>query len=60
MASVTDQSQLLSVTAHIGDCKTLLAFNLLQPESSKDLAGFTIRCQPDGLPPYYLYNTLQF
>ncbi|WP_148264806.1 phospholipase D-like domain-containing protein [Collimonas fungivorans] len=60
MASVTDQSQLLSVTAHIGDCKTLLAFNLLQPESSKDLAGFTIRCQPDGLPPYYLCNTLQF
>jgi hypothetical protein len=60
MASVTDQSQLLSVTAHIGDCKTLLAFNLLQPQGARNLAGFTIRCQPKGQAPYYLYNTLQF
>ncbi|AMP05026.1 phospholipase D-like domain-containing protein [Collimonas pratensis] len=60
MASVTEQSKLLSVTAHIGDCKTLLAFNLLDSQSAVNLAGFTIQCQPKGLAPYYLYNTLQF
>ncbi|WP_211441203.1 phospholipase D-like domain-containing protein [Collimonas humicola] len=60
MASVTEQSKLLSVTAHIGDCKTLLAFDLFDAQSAVNLAGFTIQCQPDGLPPYYLYNTLQF
>lgn len=60
MASVTEQSKLLSVTAYIGDCKTLLAFNLFDALSAVKLAGFTIQCQPKGLPPYYLYNTLQF
>lgn len=60
MASVTEQSKLLSVTAHIGDCKTLLAFDLLDSQSAVKLAGFTIQCQPKGLPPYFLYNTLQF
>lgn len=60
MASVTEQSKLLSVTAHVGDCKTLLAFNLFDSQSAASLAGFTVQCQPKGLPPYYLYNTLQF
>ncbi|WP_230414214.1 phospholipase D-like domain-containing protein [Collimonas silvisoli] len=50
----------MSVTAHVGDCKTLLAFNLLQSKSAQNLAGFTIHCQPKGQAPYYLYNTLQF
>jgi phosphatidylserine/phosphatidylglycerophosphate/cardiolipin synthase-like enzyme len=59
MASVTEQSKLLSVTAHIGDCKTLLAFNLLDSQSAVNLAGFTIQCQPKGMTPYFLYNTLQ-
>ncbi|MRW89103.1 hypothetical protein GJ699_03805 [Duganella sp. FT80W] len=49
----------LTVTAHRGDCKTLLAYSL--PENlAAGLAGFTIICQPEGVAPYYLYNTLQF
>lgn len=48
-----------NVKAYTGDAKTLLAFNL--PKSAtKDLAGFTIQCEPKGQPPYYLHNTLQF
>jgi phosphatidylserine/phosphatidylglycerophosphate/cardiolipin synthase-like enzyme len=50
---------LLTVKAHRGDCKTLLAFSLPKKRAA-GLAGFTIICQPEGLAPYYLYNTLQF
>jgi hypothetical protein len=60
MSSVTNASTRLTVTAHEGDCKTLLAFNLKQAADAVNLAGFTIQCQPGGLAPYYLYNTLQF
>lgn len=60
MSSVTNSSTRLKVTAHEGDCKTLLAYNLLRPEDATRLAGFTIQCQPDGQAPYYLHNTLQF
>ncbi len=48
-----------SVKAYRGDAKTLLAFDLLKSKS-KNLAGFTIACKPDGKKEYYLYNKLQF
>jgi hypothetical protein len=48
-----------SVKAYRGDAKTLLAFDLPKA-STKNLAGFTIACQPGDQPAYYLYNTLQF
>src|SRR5215217_7179343 len=52
---------LTSLTVEIltGDAKVLLAFNL-DKKDSKELAGFTIQCQPEGLDPYYLFNKLQF
>jgi hypothetical protein len=50
----------LSVTAHRGDAKTLLAFNLNKADTA-NLAGFTIKAQPPGdIEPYYLQNMLQF
>jgi phosphatidylserine/phosphatidylglycerophosphate/cardiolipin synthase-like enzyme len=45
--------------AYRGDAKTLLAFNL-DKSQTKDLAGFTIQCQPAGQPAYFIYNELQF
>jgi len=49
----------LAVKAYRGDAKTLLAFDL--PKSlTRNLAGFTIQCQPPGLTPYYIHNELQF
>jgi phospholipase D-like protein len=59
VASVTKSKGKLSVKAYAGDAKTLLAFNL-DKTSAKNLAGFTIQCQPDGLPAYYIQNELQF
>lgn len=52
---------LTSLTLKIlaGDAKVLLAFNL-DKKDTKDLAGFTIQCQPEGIEPYYLFNKLQF
>lgn len=50
-----------SVKAYIGDEKTLLAFNFQSEGNAKNLAGFTIFCQPPGqVPGYYLRNTLRF
>ena len=49
----------LTVKAHKGDAKTLLAFDLPEDETTR-LAGFTIQCQPQGGTPYYLFNELQF
>ena len=49
----------LTVKAHKGDAKTLLAFDLPKDETPR-LAGFTIQCQPQGQAPYYLFNDLQF
>ncbi len=49
----------LTVTAYRGDAKTLLAFDLAK-QATTNLAGFTIRSEPDGRPAYYLYNQLQF
>lgn len=59
MTSVRNKQGKFSVTAYMGDAKTLLAFNL-NKVSSKNLAGFTIECAPEGQPFYYLQNKLQF
>jgi hypothetical protein len=60
MASVTNKNGSMSLKAYRGDAETLLAFNLSDKQSAKNLAGFTIQCQPKGLPAYYIYNQLQF
>jgi len=59
MASIVKSKGKFSVRAHIGDAKTLLAFNIDKP-GAKNLAGFTVQCQPKGGASYYLLNTLQF
>ncbi|PYP75399.1 MAG: hypothetical protein DMD35_21400 [Gemmatimonadetes bacterium] len=59
MAMVSKKKGALTVNAYVGDAKTLLAFNLPKAAAT-NLAGFTIETEPDGLRPYYLYNTLQF
>ena len=59
MTSVRNSNGPFSVIAYRGDAKTLLAFNL-DKASARNLAGFTIACAPDGQPPYYLHNQLQF
>jgi phosphatidylserine/phosphatidylglycerophosphate/cardiolipin synthase-like enzyme len=45
--------------AYRGDAKTLLAWDLPKA-ASKNLAGFSIQCEPSGREPYYLLNTLRF
>ena len=62
MASVRVQNGPLTVVAHRGDAKTLLAFDLATPASRKRLAGFTIMVQPPGAgaQPYYVRNKLVF
>src|SRR5262245_40866759 len=49
----------LTVKAHRGDGKTLLAFNLPQAQT-KNLAGFTIEVKAGTLPPFFLQNQLRF
>lgn len=49
-----------SVKAYAGDMKTLLAFNFTTKSSSKNLAGFTVQCSPEGQTHYYLQNSLQY
>jgi hypothetical protein len=61
MAFVSGSNHSFSVKAYVGDMKTLLAFNFQSKDSAKNLAGFTIFCQPPGqVPGYYLANQLQF
>lgn len=60
MASNSGSTHGFSVTAHIGDFKTLLAFSFDSQNSAKDLAGFSIQVKPKGQAPYYLWNTLAF
>jgi hypothetical protein len=61
MSSVTASKNSFSVKAYVGDKKTLLAFNFQSKDNAKNLAGFTIFCQPPGqVPGYYLQNVLQF
>ena len=59
MASVQASKGKLSVRAHQGDAKTLLAFNL-DKVGARGLAGFTIQVEPPGATPYFLLNNLQF
>ncbi|MDQ6893114.1 MAG: phospholipase D-like domain-containing protein [Acidobacteriota bacterium] len=59
MAGVTKTQGPLSVRAHVGDAKTLLAFDL-DESATNDLAGFTVQVAPPGVEPYYLLNELQF
>ena len=59
MASVTTTKGHLTVRAHVGDAKTLLAFDL-DKSATKSLAGFTIQTAPPGVTPYYIFNELQF
>lgn len=60
MASKSKSNNSFTLTAYQGDAKTLLAFNLASRKSATNLAGFTIQCQPPGVAPYFLFNTLQF
>ena len=61
MSFVTASKNAFSVKAYVGDKKTLLAFNFSSADSAKNLAGFTIFCQPPGqVPGFFLANTLQF
>ena len=60
MPFVSASKNSFSVKAYAGDKKTLLAFNFSSPENAKNLAGFTIFCQPPGVPGYYLTNELRF
>jgi phosphatidylserine/phosphatidylglycerophosphate/cardiolipin synthase-like enzyme len=60
MTSVTARKGSFSVRAYRGDAKTLLAFNFSDKQSAKNLAGFTIKCQPKGSEPFYIHNNLQF
>lgn len=60
MPTPTAKTKGFSVKAYAGDAKTLLAFNMKDRDSAKNLAGFTIHCQPDGQDPFYILNTLRF
>jgi hypothetical protein len=60
MSSITARKGPFSVTAYRGDAKTLLAFNLSDKKSAKNLAGFTIQCQPKGRQPFFIQNQLRF
>ncbi len=61
MACITATKNSFLVKAYVGDNKTLLAFNFTDSALAKNLAGFSIRCQPPGgVAPYYLINFLRF
>jgi PLD-like domain len=61
MSFITASKNSFSVKAYIGDKKTLLAFNFQSRDNARNLAGFTIFCQPAGqVPGYYLQNDLRF
>jgi phosphatidylserine/phosphatidylglycerophosphate/cardiolipin synthase-like enzyme len=59
MASTNSSTGPFSLRAHRGDAKTLLAFNLTKT-AARNLAGFTIHCQPEGQSGYFLLNELQY
>lgn len=60
MGSVSAKKGSFSLRAYRGDAKTLLAFNLASKSATKNLAGFTIQCQPKGQPAFYVFNELRF
>jgi len=59
MTSVTQKNGDFSVTAHGGDCKTLLAWNLPKA-TTKKLAGFTIQYDTADGQSFFIFNNLQF
>lgn len=60
MSSTTGKNGTFSVVAYRGDAKTLLAFNFADKKSTKNLAGFTIHCQPKGQDGFFIQNNLRF
>lgn len=60
MPSVSGKKGNFSLRAYRGDFKTLLAWNLPDAASAKNLAGFTMQCKPPGKNPYFIWNTLTF
>jgi len=60
MPSVSAKKGNFTLRAYRGDAKTLLAFNFTDKSATKDLAGFTIQCQPKGQGPYFIQNNLRF
>jgi hypothetical protein len=60
MTSVTAKKGTFSLIAYRGDAKTLLAFNFSDKKSAKNLAGFTIQCQPKGRQAFFIQNQLRF
>src|ERR1051326_4612450 len=60
MAFIPGSNGSFSIKAFIGDNKTLLAFNFTDPAKAKNLAGFSIQCQPPGMQAKFLPNELQF
>ncbi|PIT01203.1 hypothetical protein TSA1_10880 [Bradyrhizobium nitroreducens] len=60
MGSASQKKGDFSIRAYRGDAKTLLAFDFTSKAATKNLAGFTIACQPKGQAPYYIHNQLRF
>ena len=60
MSSKTAKNGTFSATAYRGDAKTLLAFNVSDKKSVKNLAGFNIQCQPEGKDAFFIQNQLRF
>jgi PLD-like domain len=60
MTSLAATTSAVSLRAHVGDVKTLLAFDLMDRSDVANLAGFTIQVKPPGMQEYFLYNALQF
>lgn len=60
MTLAGSSNHIVSVAAHRGDAKTLLAFDILTEGARKGLAGFTIKVKPPTRPQYYLINNLRF
>jgi hypothetical protein len=58
LASTSKKTGSFSLRAYQVDAKTLPAFNL-DKKSTKNLAGFTIQCQPEGQQPISIQSTLQ-
>jgi phosphatidylserine/phosphatidylglycerophosphate/cardiolipin synthase-like enzyme len=60
MPPLVTKTDALNLVAYAGDAKTLLAWDVPDEQRRKDLAGFTIACQPPGKQEYFLYNRLRF
>lgn len=60
MVSIVTKNGTFSLRAYRGDAKTLLAFDLADKTAAKNLAGFTIHCQPKVGQGYYLFNELRY